>query len=226
MADSAPKNRKAAQDFILKYIDKILPTGENKAIYETMFSNMDDKQFDVFMKNLQDGTQRLAVVSPNFNKARIDLKRNFTIAKELGHEFFQRVWIPAKDGNRAYLSPIPYLIVSLPLRRQAQLLSKKVSIPEDNNSVDDFTGQPTGKSKGAKVSYPEVQVLASMGLDKSIEELMKYRGGDEKGFNSMNTMIDRTGQVDLKTIAPYTSGVKSTLTLKTYLLAAHLGNTL
>lgn len=220
------KNRKEAEAFILKYIHALLPSGENKAIYEKLFADMDDKQFDSFMQDLQSGQRRLAVISPNFSKARIDIKRNFAIAKELGHNFFQRVWIPAKNGNRAYLSPIPYLIVTLPLRRQAQMLTKKVSIPEDNNSVDDFTGQPTGKSKGAKVSYPEIQVLAAMGLDQSLEELLKYRGGDEKGFNAMNTMIDRTGQVSMKTIEPYTSGVKSTQTLKTYLLAAHLKNTL
>lgn len=220
------KNRKEAQSFILDMIDEMCPGGPNKEIYLELFSKMDDKQFETYMLGLQQGTIRLAVVEPNFAKSKINLKRNFAIAKKLNHQFFQRVWIPAKNGNRSYLSPVPYLIVDLPLRRQAQLLSKKISIPEDNNSVDNFTGQPTGKSKGAKISFPETQLLAAMGLDKTLEELLKYRGGDEKGFNAMNVIIDRTGQVDLSTIAPYAGGVKSTQTLNQFLRGAHLKSTL
>ena len=43
------KNRKAAEDFIIKYIDRILPDGKNKQIYVEMFKNMSDENFDVFI---------------------------------------------------------------------------------------------------------------------------------------------------------------------------------
>ena len=45
-------NRLAATAFILKYIDKIAPGGENKKIYEDLFSKMSDTDFDKFMKDL------------------------------------------------------------------------------------------------------------------------------------------------------------------------------
>lgn len=218
--------RQQTEAFILEYIQKLIPGEENTQLYQSLFASMDDAQFAQFIQDLQTHKTKLTVLAPNFGKNRLDLKRNFQLAKELNHNFFQRIWIPAKDGNRSYLSPIPYLIVDLPLRRQAQLLSKKISIPEDNNSVDDFTGQPTGKSKGSKVSYPEIQVMAAMGLDQCLTEFLKYRGGDEKGFNAMNTTIDRTGTVSLKQIAPYASGVKSTHTLKMLLRGLHLSSTL
>lgn len=219
-------NRKAAEAVILENIEEMLPGGENKAIYANMFAAMSDSEFEDYIKALKDGSKRLAVVAPNFGKSKLSLERNFALAKKLNHKFFQRVWVPAKNGNRSYLSPVPYLVVDLPLRRQAQLLQKKISIPEDNNSVDDFTGQPTGKSKGAKISYPEVQVIAAMGLDNCLQELLKYRGGDERGFNAMNTVISRTGRVDMKTIAPYAGGVKSTKTLDQFFRAMHLKSTL
>ena len=215
-------HRKKAEQFILEYIEKLAPGGANKKLYEIKFKAMSDEDFENMIVGLENGSIELAVVVPNFSAVKLDVERNFEIAKELGHEFFQRIRMPAKDGLPAYLTPIPYLVIDLPVRRQAQLLDKKISIPEDNNSVDDLTGQPTGKSKGSKVSYPEIQVLAAMGLDQSLTELLKYRGGDEKGFNAMNTMISRTGGVSMKAIEPFAGGVKATAALKSYLNAMHL----
>jgi hypothetical protein len=117
-------------------------------------------------------------------------------------------------------------VVDLVLRRQAQLLVKKISIPEDNKSVDDFTGQPTGKSKGSKISYPETQILAALNLDNNLTELLKFRGGDVKGFDAMNNSISKTGGVSLASIEKLGTRVKSTETLHTLLTCMHIGNTL
>lgn len=219
-------NRAAAQAFILKYINKILPGSDNEKIYTDLFASMDDKAFAEFMDDLETGKKTLAIIAPNFGKQSLSTERNLAIAKEIGHQFFQRVWIEGDDDTPTYLTPIPYLVIDLPLRRQAQLLVKKISIPEDNKSVDDFTGQPTGKSKGARVSYPEVQVLAAMGLDNSLVELLKYRGGDVKGFDAMNDAISKQGGVSMKAIEKFTSGVESTRILKTYLTSMHIKSTL
>ena len=219
-------NRKAAQEFIIKYIEKILPGSDNKTIYENMFKNMSDSQFDSFIQKLKSGTSKLAIISPNFGKQKLKVERNLAIAKELGHNFFERIWIDAKGERPKYLTPIPYMVVDLPLRRQAQLLIKKISIPEDNKTVDTLTGQPTGSSKGSKISYPEIQVMAAMGLDNSLIELLKFRGGDTKGFIAMNKMISLRGGVSLQAIERFAGGVESTKTLKAFLTSMHLSNTL
>ncbi len=39
-------NRKAAETFILDFMDKILPGGENRALYEALFKDMSDRDFD------------------------------------------------------------------------------------------------------------------------------------------------------------------------------------
>lgn len=219
-------NRAGAEAFILEWIEKLIPGSENPQIYKDMFATMDDSSFDTFMADLESGEKTLAIVAPNFGKSRLETARNLQLAKELGHNFFQRIWIEGSGNTPTYLTPIPYLIVDLPLRRQAQLLVKKISIPEDNKSVDDFTGQPTGKSKGSRVSYPETQVMAAMGLDNCLVEMLKYRGGDIKGFDAMNRSISNTGGVRLKSIEHLASGVESTRTMKTFLSGMHLSNNL
>ena len=219
-------NRKNAEQYILTWIEKLASGGDNAKIYKDLFASMSDEDFDGFMMAIKSGKNRLAVIVPNFGTAKITTANNLKLGEELGHQFFQRIWIEGDGVNPSYLTPVKYLVVDLPLRRQAQILVKKISIPEDNASVDDFTGQPTGKSKGSKISYDETQVMAAMGLDRTLIEFIKFRGGDSKGFQAMNSSISRLGNVSLDSIKHYAGGVESTNTLSAYLTAMHYSNTL
>lgn len=216
------KNRKKAEAFILEYIEKLLPGSPNQQMYREFFDKMSDAQFDAWISKVGSGEEIMALIAPNMSDQRLDVGRNLRIAKELGHEFFKRVWRTPENGGPAYLSRHKHLVYKVPIRRQAQLLVKKISIPSDNNVIDTMTGQPTGRSKGGKVSYMELQVLSAHGLDKAVTELIKYRGGDEKGFQAMNTLIARQGEVSSEQVAPYAGGVKSNRTFRNLLLCAHL----
>lgn len=218
--------RSEVTNFIAEAIDKILPDGFNKKQILDFLNQKTDKEFEEYLINLKSGKERLTIIAPNGREIKLDLERNFKVAKEYNIDFFKRIWFDTPDGKGRYLSEDKYMVVKLPVRRQAQLLVKKISIPEDNKSIDALTGQPAGKSKGSRISYPEVQMLAAMGLNNTLSEFMKYRGGDIKGFNSMNTMIQRTGGVSLRAIEPYAGKVKSTETLSSYLTAMHLQNNL
>ena len=104
---------------------------------------------------------------------------------------------------------------------------KKISIPEDNRSIDTFTGQPTGKSKGSKISWPELPILAALGgFDDTISEFFKFRGGDLQGFNAMNNMIASTGGVSLNAVNSLGTKVKAVQSLSTLLTSMHLTNSL
>ena len=220
------KNRKAAEAFILEYIEKLLPGSPNKAQYEAFFKSMSDIDFEQYMKDLDTGVKFLTIKAPNYIQPALSVRRNLDIGKELGHRFFQRLWIGPKGDMPAYLTPIEYLVMDLPLKRMSQTLKKKISIPDSNKVIDATSGQPTGDSGRARVSYPEMQILTAMGMDQSVTELIKYRGGDLKGFNAMNAMIARMGSANQATLSHFSSGVESTRTLKTFLTAAHLKNTL
>ena len=223
----AKQNRKKTEEFIIGYIEKILPGSPNADLYRDFFKGLSDDAFDQFMKRLETGDVRLSITAPNFASYKLSVDRNIEIAKELGHNFFERLWISASEDCPKYLTPIEYFVVDLPTRRASQSLVKKISVQETDKTVDMLSGQPTGDSrKGAKISFPELQVLAAMGLDNTVVELMKYRGGDIKGRNAMNAMIDRHGSTNIKVLSNYASGVESIKTLKTFLTCAHLKNTL
>ena len=220
-----PGNRKKAEAIAIELIGKLtIGNNNNVEIYKNMFKNMTDKDFDEFIVRLEKGEIDLFVVCPNGDNA-ISVENNFALAKELGYDFYQRLWLNDGPNTPTYLSN-NYLVMDLPIKRQAQLLIKKISIPKDNKTIDNLTGQPTGSSKGSSMSYPQVQVLTALNLENCAIEFMKYRGGDLKGFTAMEKAIFETGGVDLEQLNKLGTKVKSTTTLSHYLTAMHLTNTL
>ncbi len=219
-------NRKAATDMILRYIDKILPGSPNTEFYRTSLAAMSDKQFGDFINRLDSGEETLTINVPNLGKYKLDLQRNLAIAKELGHEFFEHLLLTDPTTGQLYQTPVKYLVIDLPLRRQVQLLESKSTIPENNKHIDELSGQSTGPSKGSKISFPELQVLFAQGLDSTITELIKFRGGDSKAFNAMNRSIIDTGSVNLEYLSQFGTKVKSVTTLSVLLKTIHLDNTL
>ena len=220
-------NRKEIEDFILKGIDDILPGSPNRAAYVAYFATLSDKQFDEFLDGLEDGSIILAITVPNLTTGnKLSMERNLALALKWGLVLFERVWIDPGNGEPKYLSNDAYLIVPLPLVRQAQLLTKKISVPKDNRSVNDFTGQPSGKSESSRISYPELLVLQSLGFDANLEEFYKWRGGDNQGMRAMDATISKTGAVSLNSLAYLNTQVTSTRTLYSLLTGMHLDNTL
>jgi len=215
-------NRTKTEEFILKYVDKIAPGGANKTLYSDLFKSMSDKEFDTFMKNLRDNKITLSVIIPNGSNIKVTVANNIKIGRELGYEFFQQLAVTGDKNLPPYLTPNKYLVMKLPIKRAAQLLSKKISIPKDNKSIDLTTGQVTGKSKGSKLTAPEIQMLTGMGMTASVRELLKYRGGDLGSLNAMNLALYRNGSVNSNTLEQYATGVVATKTLKNYWRASHI----
>lgn len=220
-------NRKAAEKEVYDVLEAIVPGSQNTKIYSDIFAVMNDGDFEKFIIGLESGERPLAIITEALGVGSLDVGRNLDIADKWGYKFFERIWMDPQNGSAPFLSNDEYLVVDLPLKRQAQFLIKKISIPEDNHSIDNLTGQPTGKSKGSKISWPELQILASLGeFDSTIEEFIKVRGGDLTSFNAMNHMIATTGGVSLKSISSLGGKVKSVQSLSTLLTSMHLANTL
>lgn len=218
-------NRKKAEKELLSCIDAILPGSENTRIYQDLLKGMPDNEFDKWIDDLESGKRYLVIIAPELAAVTLDVERNLDLADKWGHNFYERIWMDPQNGAPSYLSNDTYLVVDLPIKRQAQFLIKKISIPEDNRSIDTFTGQPTGKSKGSKISWPELQILAALGgFDETIDEFFKYRGGDLQGFNVMNNMIANTGGVSLNAISSLGTKVKAVQSLSTLLTSMHISN--
>ncbi len=219
--------REKATQELLYFIDRFAPGSENRAIYEKRLNAMSNREFEAFIERLESGSETLSLFIPNLSEHKLDINRNFEIAEELGHEFYQHLYLTDPQTGQVVKTPVKHLVLMLPLRRQAQMLYKKISIPENNRAVDDRSGQPTGPSKGASISYPELQVNAAKGLDNMVLELIKYRGGDTRSFNAMNRSIMETGEASMNEIdSEGDTTVKSTQTLDVMLKAMHLNSNL
>jgi len=218
-------NRQAAME-VLKLIDLFIPKSPNYEIMREKLEKLNDREFDAYMKKLGSGEETLPYYQPNLTQYKLSVRRNLDIAKKIGHAFFERVWITDAATGIPHLTPEKYLVIDLPIRRQQQLLMKKVSIPDDNMHVDDLSGQPTGVSQGAKLSFPEIQALHAQGMDLAIEELIKFRGGDEGAYRALRREILETGYGRQSTTRPSGSKVKATQTFSILLKAMHIDNNL
>lgn len=219
-------NRAAAEKKIYELIGEVDLSGYTTEQYKKLLPKLSDKDFRAWMVKMRDGEATLVVFRLPFKQDGVTTKNNIEVGKKHGISFFEPIVTRGKEGVSDYETPFPYMIIDLPLRRQSQNLVKKISIPENNIVVDELTGQPTGTSKGAKISHPELQILVGMGLEDSITELVKFRGGDRGGFNAMNAMAYRYGHINLKTLENFSTGVESTKTLKTIFTAMHIKTSL
>lgn len=219
-------NRKAATAEAVRWIDKFLPGSPNATILKEQLDRLTDEQFDEYISKVETGEEILPLYASNLSKDKISMERNLQIAEELDFSFFQRIWFTDPQTGVTYLTPVPHMTIYMVYRRQQQLLIKKSSIPEDNLHVDEWTGQPAGPSKGSKLSYPELQVLYAQGADRSIEELIKFRGGDNKAYQMMSRSIIETGAASMDAIKVTPTNVKSTVTFSILLKAMHIDNTL
>lgn len=219
-------NRKAFIDFILSTLESILPGNSDVPRYKAYLESLSDEEMREYALALRSGDKYLTLTAPNGTGATLSLERNMEVASKLGVSFFHRLWVEGKEGQPTYLTPVEYMVVKLPVRLASQRLAKKMSIPKNQRAINAMTGQVTGDSKGAGISHPELRVLASLGLEKTLVELMKYRGGDLRGNAALNASLMKTGRATQETLQHFASGVESTRTLKTYLTSAMLKNTL
>lgn len=221
-----PGNRQAATAYILQALEEILPKNKDVAQYRVFLDGMSDADFDKYMHDLRSGKRYLTLTSPNHASTKLWLDKNVELAKKWKVKLHQKLWITGDEETPTHLTPIEFLVIPVTVRVASQRLQKKMSIPKTQRVINALTGQPTGDSKGASISYPELRVCAAMGLENSMVELMKYRGGDARGGAALTASLVRTGHASLKTLHHFASGVESTQTLKTFLTSIHLRNTL
>ncbi len=222
----AGKDFKKIQEFIINFVESVLPGGGNKQMYTQLFAGMNDKQFVEYLQKVEERGY-LDIIVPILKDVKLSSQRNIEIGKKLGHNFYEKVWIRHNDPSIPdHRSNVEYKIVKLPCRRQSQHSIKGISTSENNTQLDQLSGQPTGDSKSAKISYPEAQLLNGMDFPVALTELLKGRGGDIGMFNGMKAMASKTGRISMAAIADRATGVESTKTMHIFLTCAHLRNTI
>ncbi len=205
--------RSAAEKEILDALSLLDPTGDNTKLMKDNFSKMTDKQFDAYMQAIKEGKDYVSMVVPNMRKKRaITTDNTKKVAQKLGIELEHQLWIVDPKTKLTYLTPIKYLVLHLPVRRQIQTLESKIAVAENNRKIDDMTDQVTRESGKSSISFPELLVLVASGQYRACEELLKVRGGDLAALNMSNTNIYSTGGFSLDAVASLGTRAKATET--------------
>jgi len=220
--------RKEKEAFIIKYIKKLTNSPTNVKLYEDRFKSMSDKEFDIFIKELGEGTRILEIIVPvdvRDNDCDITIENNFKLAEELGYKFEQSL-LERKDEN----SPLTetnekYLILDLPVRRTKQTLVKGITVSSNNKKIDELTGQVKDDSASTKITQPEIQLLLMYGLEDSVIELLKERGGDKNANKALNDLLRNKGTTNRQEVELYEGGVVATQSLANYFYGMHVDNT-
>lgn len=217
--------RSAAEKEILDALSLLDPTGDNTKLMKDNFSKMNDKQFDAYMQAIKEGKDYVSMVVPNMRKKRaITTDNTKKVAQKLGIQLEHQLWIVDPKTKLTYLTPIKYLVLHLPVRRQIQTLESKIAVAENNRKIDDMTDQVTRESGKSSISFPELLVLVASGQYRACEELLKVRGGDLAALNMSNTNIYSTGGFSLDAVASLGTRAKATETLSILLTAMHFDN--
>lgn len=187
-------NRKAFENFVLTFMDKLTKGGGNRIIYERLFSAMDDKAMDQFIQHLEQGGQ-LSVWASNFDpKEKLDYNNLLKLCKEYNVEVEHQLVIYDEDTGIKSLTPHKSIVGRAEARKQRQMWQKKFSAARNDYEVDDLTGQPMGDSRATGISGPEITVLRNLGLHTMANELYNVKGGDQDALKAYKNDLLTTGQ--------------------------------
>lgn len=197
-------NREAFKKSIINDLKTLSPDTNNWKIIGDQIDKLSDEQIEHMVEAMENASSGnidpskpvyfIPIILPVGYHASANIKKIISVLESWGLKPFDQVWMTDQTTGQLILSNQKYLNLYIPKRRLAQTLDKKSSIPKDISEIDERSNQTTGESKGARLSYPELQVLASMGLQKTMSELVKTRGGDLESQRKFNRALIMTGQ--------------------------------
>ena len=173
---------------IINYIEKMLSdiSPETVSIYKGKFMNMSDRQIIDFFKN---NDLRLFTSDEEMNQKKID-----TLVKRTGYIAEEKIRYPEKNNA---VSNRTMIILPIQIRRLQQ-----ISSTESNSSLDttirDKVNQATRESRTSKLTDTEVAIMASVGLDSTLSELLSPRSDNQMSKTKMNELIREKGTFKLE----------------------------
>lgn len=215
-------SRQEVTAFIVGAVAEIIPGDTyNSDLTKKRLDAMSDAEFDEYVRALAKPTTEegiatqeiLPFYSPNLKDPRITMTNLLKVADLIGFEFFEQLWLTDPQTGRVFLTPQKYLVLDMTVRRQAQMLTKKSSIPENSRHVDEMSGQVTGKSKGSKISFPELQAQLAQGLEHTLIEEIKVRGGDRAAQVEFDRQLIEHGEASIVDVTEGGGVTKSTSTV-------------
>lgn len=220
------KNRAAATKVAASMMAELFPGSGNDTLIQADLEKLSDEEFDQLIQRLRQRKPTIAAVLPNGIGQVVTTEHLKKIAKRWGVNYWQYIEMQDPDTGKVFTTPLRYMVIREVTPRLQQMIEDKQSIPDDNTHVDDLTGQVTGPSKGARISFQELNNLVSRGMTTLPLELISVRGGDEEANRKLESDIMLTGSGTVESAKENGSGVTSTKNFATLLRTAHLDTTL
>ena len=212
-------NRKKATEYWLSLMADLRKGNRNIKMYETYLNSLTDKEFADLMKKCADKLIILPYYATVIEDPDVEVADCIRVGKKLKINFLQRIIKTSPVTGVKRLTPKAFLILYLPVRRQAQHLVKGKSTAENLKNIDALSGQVIGISKTAKISQPELLNLAAQGLHHGIYELIGVRGGNMAGLKVAKRSLINEGSYSLEKIKQLGSRAESIETANTILRA-------
>jgi hypothetical protein len=231
----AVANRSYIEKLVYDVFAALDPSGSNTNKYQNIFSDMDEKEFEKFMK------QFLADDEENFVLDTIEFEHSLKFeycedaAKVLNIPLMEYVYMPhlTMDKKNVIISKQKCLVGWFNVKRTQQLLHKKNGLSVSNDRVSALTGQVTRDDKNARDSDIEAAMLIALGADKILQELHGPRADDlvmkrqarqsisTKGYILLDELEnDPKNKVTLNTVNTFliSMGLSTDLITNTYIL--------
>ena len=164
--------RQRAEELIYKVMDTLDKEGYNSSYYKGLFAKMSDIEFYNFCKrNLPFRFHtKPFVIEPKM----YDIEDALKI---LGVPLLEKVALPYlyvdKNGNPVWSKEC--MVIYIHVKKMKQFITKKNSTPTGIDNRDMKSGLLISFDKGGKTSDREMESLAVMGLDNTMEEMSTYR---------------------------------------------------
>ena len=113
----AKGNRKAFEDFVISFMKRVTKGGGNAVIYRRLFDRLNDKQFEEFVQELENG-RSLAIWASNLDKKESIVWNDILkLSKELGIELEQQLIITDEDTGIASVTPHKVVVGTVEVRK-------------------------------------------------------------------------------------------------------------
>lgn len=217
-------NRDYIEKMVFDTFDALDPTGVNTCKYKAMFADMNDKEFEKFIKDfLKNDKENFTLDLIEFEND-IKMENCEKAAKVLGIPLYEYVYMPhlTMDKKNVVVSKEKCLVGYINVKRTQQLVHKKNGISVSNEKKSAMTGQVTSKDKNARDSDIEASMLVALGADKILQELHGPRADDPVMKQQMNQSIATKGYVLLDDLDNVSTNKVTLNTVNTYLLGMML----
>ena len=228
-------NRKYIEKLIYDTFDAIDPTGKNSQKHKNIFENMNDKEFEKYMKEFLNNDDENFILDIVEFENTLKFEYCEDAAKVLGIPLVENIFMPhlTMDKSNVVISKEKCLVGYINVKRLQQLLHKKNGLAVSNKRRHQLTGQVTGDDKNAQDSDIEATMLVALGADSILQELHGPRADDAvmrrgmeqsiatKGYVSLEDLENvSTNKVTLNTVNAFliSMGLKSNLVTDSYIL--------